>query len=321
MSEADSLRKIFSKISKDFSFTQGGGGNISVKNEEFIWVKSSGTKLSEINDKNIFSKLYLQKCKENISEDNFVFEDCLVSKDSLKPSIETALHVILESKYVFHLHAIGPIAQMIKHQNHKDFNQFLKDSYDVIFVDYFKPGEELAKELIKRINHNQPELIFLQNHGIIICSPDETHFNHIIKVIKDTFKCINRSDNDLYEVCNETTNFSSLRKLFRVFDKRFLNYVIKNYAFCPDNIVFFDKNLILKDKISDEFFLESEYFLTKNGDCFISSEMSQSSQEQLLFIIEVLANSYPSKISLLSEAQQDELINWDAEKYRKANLK
>ena len=45
------------KIGNDLTLVQGAGGNTSFKNEEFLWVKASGTKLSHAKNKDIFVKL------------------------------------------------------------------------------------------------------------------------------------------------------------------------------------------------------------------------------------------------------------------------
>src|SRR6056297_469779 len=93
-----------------------GGGNTSFKNDEFIWVKASGTGLDTI-DESGFVKLYREKLQKiatsQFSKDsderevqvkNALFEACFDPASAKRPSVETSLHDILNYPFVVHLH-------------------------------------------------------------------------------------------------------------------------------------------------------------------------------------------------------------------------
>ena len=55
------LIKITEKIGKDINLVQGPGGNISYKHNGFMYVKASGTKMSDVKKKIFLLKLITEK--------------------------------------------------------------------------------------------------------------------------------------------------------------------------------------------------------------------------------------------------------------------
>ena len=51
-----SLIEITEKVGNDINLVQGPGGNISYKNDGFMYIKASGTKMSDVKKRNIFVK-------------------------------------------------------------------------------------------------------------------------------------------------------------------------------------------------------------------------------------------------------------------------
>ena len=59
------------KIGADKSIIQGAGGNVSIKIDDIIWVKASGTWLADANRKNIFVPLNLKKIQNDFANCDF----------------------------------------------------------------------------------------------------------------------------------------------------------------------------------------------------------------------------------------------------------
>ena len=55
--ELINLRRSSSWIGSNVSMVQGPGGNTSLKNSEFMWIKGSGTKLKDVD----IAKIFLRK--------------------------------------------------------------------------------------------------------------------------------------------------------------------------------------------------------------------------------------------------------------------
>ena len=56
-----SLVEITEKVGKDINLVQGPGGNISYKNENFMFIKASGMKMSDVKQKNILLKPIIEE--------------------------------------------------------------------------------------------------------------------------------------------------------------------------------------------------------------------------------------------------------------------
>ena len=152
-------------ISKDSLLVQGTGGNVSWKDKKKLWVKASGTSLSETLKKNIFVPLDLEIINSQVQNGSFN-----LIKDNhakiLRPSIETMFHAILPYKYVLHLHAVDPLSSLVR-QSKVENHVWEKCPCNPILINYKKPGDELAKEIYNVSSQKFfSKLYLLKNHGI-----------------------------------------------------------------------------------------------------------------------------------------------------------
>ena len=77
-------------------------------------IKASGTWLINSKKEEVFVEVNLPSIKKKISnehDDNF--EEDIISKNNLRPSIETSFHALLIFKYVLHVHSTATIANAI----------------------------------------------------------------------------------------------------------------------------------------------------------------------------------------------------------------
>jgi|WetSurMetagenome_2_1015567.scaffolds.fasta_scaffold00002_51 rhamnose utilization protein RhaD (predicted bifunctional aldolase and dehydrogenase)/NAD(P)-dependent dehydrogenase (short-subunit alcohol dehydrogenase family) len=168
----------------DKNFVIAGGGNTSFKDENTLWVKASGEPLASLTEDGLValdrSKLHEISVK-NYPEDTVLRED-LVKQDLYKsiidpsrnkrPSVETSLHEMIRYKYVVHLHPTL-INGILCSRNARNLTIRLFGD-EVLFVPYTDPGYTLFKKLEKditdyRTKHiKDPEIIFLENHGVFV---------------------------------------------------------------------------------------------------------------------------------------------------------
>lgn len=155
------------KTGDSIEFCQGTGGNISVKSEHLLMIKPSGTKIKDA-DISVIDMNYIEDSFESLSE-------VLCLKKHKKPSMETLFHIKLNLKYVIHLHPIY-LLTILCLENSRDIINKIYDNYDHQYIEYTTPGPGIAK-LIQNKN-----IIFLENHGIIISENDA---DRIIKLLND----------------------------------------------------------------------------------------------------------------------------------------
>jgi hypothetical protein len=140
--EYEELRRLL-----DIADAPSKGGNISIKEREYIYIKKSGEDLKKSSK---IVRINIDEYKKNGCDNN--------------ASMELAFHIKLK-KYVLHYHPF--------YINHilcsKECDKILKNgcplkNFDI--VEYYEPGEELAKH----ISYDMSSIIFLKNHGVIIHS-------------------------------------------------------------------------------------------------------------------------------------------------------
>lgn len=174
----------FLKISKylgGFSYlTQGAGGNSSVKMGNNLIIKSSGVFLKDIKADYgyvtcslgpIVQKLNSIKSfkpKHENQFDLFVQEMVDLERSYGKPSMETAFHVAIDSKYIFHTHSVFVNIFSCMNNGQAELKKIIKD-IPFLFLQYYNPGLELGYALAKfnKTKELLSSVIILQNHGLI----------------------------------------------------------------------------------------------------------------------------------------------------------
>jgi len=181
MKEIEELIAISRKYGSDPRYVIAGGGNTSYKNGEKIWVKASGHALATITEDGfavLDRKLLNPMGRRRYSADSSVREEqvkndlatACITKDR-RPSVETSLHNCMGFAYVVHMHPTVVNGMMC--------SQFAKaectDMFpEALYIEYTDPGYTLFKKVYNRIkaykaeNGAEPQVIFLQNHGIFV---------------------------------------------------------------------------------------------------------------------------------------------------------
>ena len=161
-----------------------GGGNTSVKDEETLYVKGSGTQLATIKAEGfvMMSRASLNTIMQNeYPKDDTARESAYLADvmkavtdpdKSKRPSVEALLHNLFEYKYVLHVHPtlINGLTCGQKGEELKD--ELLGD--EVMWVPICKPGYTLARLCYEMMNEFKAEhghglkVMLLQNHGIFV---------------------------------------------------------------------------------------------------------------------------------------------------------
>lgn len=187
------LANVAKFIGTNDSFTQLGGGNISVKSKknEMIFIKASGREIKSIVAGYGYTVDHYKKYKIN---GKYLTEPLFLSSDKDKHSIETPFHTGFSHKYVVHLHMDNVNIVSIRTNAKKILLKLFPDS---LIIPYRKPGSELF-DLIKSYSikrwgtewnsSKQDRIIFLLNHGIIFLSNSLSNMYTLIDVIDKILK-------------------------------------------------------------------------------------------------------------------------------------
>ncbi len=183
MRTADELVARSNRLGADPRTTNYAGGNTSAKGTatdpvtgsdvELLWVKGSGGDLGTLTEKNL-AVLRLDRLRALVDvypgverEDEMVaaFDYCLHGKGGAAPSIDTAMHALVDAVHVDHLHPDSGIAFATAADGEALTAEVFGDS--VVWVPWRRPGFQLGLD-IAEIKEKNPQAIgcILGGHGI-----------------------------------------------------------------------------------------------------------------------------------------------------------
>lgn len=332
---------------------QAGGGNSSVKldNNQML-IKASGFQLADIMvesgytkvDYSIIVDFFNNTSIEQITDiyEKKLLDDSLISGP--RPSIETFLHSITDTCT---LHTHPTLVNVLT--SRKDGMDTLKKLFpQALFVDYATPGIKLAKEYFKTYKENCNEsqnifdIIFLKNHGLIVSGKKA---EEVIKKTEDVlFKIEEYLSVDMTRYHNSTIIYNKLNEALNdgsniVYLSNDLNiqnslHIFKNnmwkYWFCPDCLVYCGKGPLVLSKDFDIEDIKNHVYnygkpvvMYYEDNIYIyatSIKKAKEIESVLSFSAQVACLNKDFNMDLLSEEEQNFLLNWESEKYRQ-NLK
>ncbi|HEY7723114.1 MAG TPA: bifunctional aldolase/short-chain dehydrogenase [Pedococcus sp.] len=186
------------RLGADPRNTNYAGGNTSAKGTEtdpvtgeqveLVWVKGSGGDLGTLKESGL-AVLRLDRVRSLVDvypgverEDEMVaaFDYCLHGKGGAAPSIDTAMHALVDAAHVDHLHPDSGIAIATA----KDGEQLTKEIFGdrVVWVPWRRPGFQLGLDLAA-IKKSNPQAVgtILGGHGVTAWgdSSDEAEANSL----------------------------------------------------------------------------------------------------------------------------------------------
>ena len=163
-----------------------GGGNTSAKDGDVMYIKGSGTRLSDITADGfvkmsrakigeIFTKEYPQNDKER---EALSLADLMAAKlpgqEDKRPSVETTLHSLFPHTFVLHLHP-SLVNGVTCTKDGKEWSQKIFGDR-VLWIEPCKPGYTLAKICYDTLNEYEKrtgtpaDILLLANHGVFIAA-------------------------------------------------------------------------------------------------------------------------------------------------------
>ena len=335
---------------------QAGGGNTSVKIDDHVMhVKSSGFQLADVNEQTGYSKVDYRKIvdyfKEHVeTQDEDVFTEEVGKKllqeaqiEGGRASIETFLHAVT-GKYTLHSHPT--LVNILTAR--ADGMDILRELFPkAVFIPYRKPGAALAETYYKLYREQQAQgaegsVIFLANHGLVVSGDNgDTVIEQTEQVLQKIAEYLD-VDDSAYRAA--TKLWRTIQQIDVLADN--IVYVSENrylskeyagselvekekweHAFCPDCVVYANKKLLWLKKDCDKRSIEEfigRYgipgLIYYEGWFYILAESVKKAQEienVMSFAARVQCGNLGYGMNYLSDAQEEELLNWDAEKYRR----
>jgi rhamnose utilization protein RhaD (predicted bifunctional aldolase and dehydrogenase) len=184
------------------SFVKGGGGNTSVKDEHTLWVKPSGTTLAGIRsgdfvplNRSVVKAMFGLSLPANPAErEEWVkntLRQAVLKGCPSRPSVESPIHEILTGKFVVHTHPERVNGMTCSQRGREACKQLFPEALWVAYVD---PGYTLCRNLQQRLDDHsrthtrQPEIIFIENHGVFVNADSAAAIRSLYRHIMDTLE-------------------------------------------------------------------------------------------------------------------------------------
>lgn len=260
-----------------------GGGNTSFKDNENIWVKASGTSLSNIEEDGFVrlsreklsvlkSKSYSENTTEREQQVKLDLNGAVIAPKNLRPSVETSMHEVIDYAYIIHTHPTYVNALMCS----KNAEQLTYEIFgtDVVYIEYTDPGYILFKKVFERITEFKnekgftPKIIFLQNHGVFVGAHTTDEIKAIYADIEQKLSA-KIKNNDLSAVVHscDSPNLLAAKKYFadksliaegymgdlvKHFIKDVNSFALIEKPFTPDIIVYCKSNYLFVENGAGE---------------------------------------------------------------------
>lgn len=172
--ELDALRAFSASIGRDPALTQAAGGNTSIKIEDIMWIKASGTWLSHSLDRDIFVPVQLDRLREGLAHSDPACETCLdyidqtLNPKGLRPSVETTVHGLMPQRVVVHVHCVETISWAVR-ADAEDILAPKLEGFSWRFIPYARPGVPLARAMLERLRPAH-DVVILGNHGLVVAA-------------------------------------------------------------------------------------------------------------------------------------------------------
>ncbi|MGY3451457.1 class II aldolase/adducin family protein [Bradyrhizobium sp. USDA 4353] len=333
MREADelsALRRMSARVGRNMLLVQGAGGNSSIKHDDVLWVKASGTWLSDADDKDIFVPVLLPAARAALAGDDERIP--LAAPGPLRASIETSLHALLPHRVVLHVHAVNTIAWAARRDARDEFAERL-DGRAWRHLDYCHPGLPLARAVSAIVAQARVDVLILGNHGLVVgadtCDQAEALVHDVETRLALPVRTTPAADEEaLRRLCSCTDyRLPQDADSHGIATDPYSRALATGGSLYPDHVVFLGPGLptiegadglaTLLARTQASQLPAPVAALVPGLGAIIRSDASPGA-EAMLSCLALVTSRLPlsAEISYLSSQHEQMLLNWDAERYR-----
>jgi rhamnose utilization protein RhaD (predicted bifunctional aldolase and dehydrogenase) len=311
------LESLCARLGADPQYVQGGGGNASLKHEDALWVKASGTWLANATREQIFVPVRLDAVRAGIQagEEDPVSRN-VVGAQSLRPSIETTLHALLPHRIVLHLHSIAAMSAAIRLDG-QDFAARRLAGLSWRWIPYHRPGLPLTRA-VAHATQGVCDILLLANHGVVVgaedCAGAEALIRDVERRLREPARDVPIPDLD---AMNRLAGQADMR-LPRdapvhsiACDPTSFRRALQGPLF-PDQVVFLGPIVHRHPAPSDAVFA-----LVEGRGVLVSPSVTPG-QQAMLLALALLLHATPAQADIVALAAEEvaALAGWEAERYR-----
>lgn len=286
-SKIHSLVDISHTLGDKVAYVQGGGGNTSIKLDDTrMAIKASGGLLKDMSIKDGYSVVDYPSIRDylitpDLDEDVFTQKiKSFVLETDNRPSIETGFHALLGT-CVIHTHSVYANLLTCSQEGEEIASKLFPNS---LWIEYETPGRDLTLAMQNRLkeSHIAPNVIFLQNHGLIT-------IGNTAQDTLDLHKAINQS---IQEYCKLSPVEYHTEYSTSTLDMEF----IKTHVCFPDQVVY-----------------------TLAGQALLETQAAKETLWAYTFIVSNI-NNLNLTPQFIAQDKAEILLHMESEKYRQGML-
>ena len=323
--ELANLLRYSASIGSDPLLIQAAGGNTSVKDGNVMWIKASGAMLHHAETQDIFAPVDILAIRNAL---NSRLKDAdnpsrfLLGNASLRPSIETSLHAAFPQKVVVHVHCVNTLAHAVR-CDAKELLDTKLARYRWIYIPYVKPGANLAISIMSKWIPGC-NVVVLGNHGLVVAGETVMETAKLLESVVSTLTIpptiklpINMS---ALEMLGEQgwivpSADSSTHQI--TLDPVRIKQAAGGSLY-PDHVVFCGPGVSVVDYANPVTENSPVFALVRGRGALLRADASSGVKALAECLGNVLARvPWNAELSYLTSEQNAELLDWNAEKYRK----
>jgi rhamnose utilization protein RhaD (predicted bifunctional aldolase and dehydrogenase) len=315
------LKTLSARVGADPLLVQAAGGNTSLKHDGVMWIKASGTWLKDALTQDIFVPVDHAKLVAALQKNDPACETCAefvradLSATGLRPSIETTVHALMPQHVVLHVHCVNTIAWAIRRNAETLLAEKLK-SFNWAFIPYARPGLTLAAAISQRLKPNM-DILVLGNHGLVVAADTvaaaEGLLEQVISILRLSTRPLAQPDRvALSRLCEGTDYVPAIHdETHALATDNFILSRSMGAVFYPDHAVF------LGTGVATEISSGAPLVAIAGVGVAIHKSARPAVEPMGRCLADVMRRIDPQdELAALSNEDIDQLVNWDAEKYR-----
>jgi rhamnose utilization protein RhaD (predicted bifunctional aldolase and dehydrogenase) len=329
------LLALAASLGRDPLLVQGPGGNISLKRDGVMWVKASGTWMMEATSRPILIPVDFAAVLDGLAAGDPACETCSsfirhdLASATLRPSIETTLHAVMPQRVVVHVHCVETISVACLADAAERLAVLLA-GMNWTFVPYVRPGASLGRAVAERLR-TDTNIVVLGKHGLVVAADSVVEAERLrAEVSRRLARAVRAApngdrealrraqsdgyspadDDDLHVIATDPVSLSAARR----------------GSLYPDHVVFLGPGIV--ETVSTETAADAArragrpdapLVIVPGAGVLLHSAATPSARALARCLADVtcrLAGDDP--VDPLSPADEAQLLNWDAEKYRQS---
>jgi rhamnose utilization protein RhaD (predicted bifunctional aldolase and dehydrogenase) len=320
------------RVGRNILLVQGAGGNSSIKQNDLLWVKASGTWLADAEHNNIFVPVSLGAARAALAQGDDRVPLAPGASTALRASIETSLHALMPHPVVLHVHSVNTIAWAVRIDAREEFAKRL-EGLAWRWIDYHHPGLPLAKVVNDALARDKVDVLVLSNHGLVVgaetSAAAEALVDEVERRLALTPRCAIPADEEaLRSICAGTAYRLPKDPLCHsIAIDPYSRAIATSGSLYPDHVVFLGPGLPVLEQGKDLHGSAPRVLsdgpphpaalLIPGLGCVVRKDASDGA-EAMLSCLALVTCRLPlaAQVRYLTQNNESALVNWDAERYR-----